>query len=193
MNDHPAIALIEYSSITVGTRAGDAMVKKAPITIVREGTFQPGRFAVLFSGDEASVDESFVEGVRVGADAVVDRVILPHVDRSVYRAILGGRGDWSNEALGIIETSTLAATIEAADAAVKGANVEMIEIRLGDGLGGKGLAHFGGLRADVEAAIEIGTSKASREGRQVCSTIISRLDGDLRSALERSTRFVEGW
>lgn len=192
MDDHPAIALIEYSSVAVGTQAADALAKKAPVKIIRVGSFQPGRFAILFSGSVASVDESFVEGVRTGSSALLDHMLLPDVDRSVYQAILGHRGDWSNEALGIIETDTLAAVVEAADAAVKGTNVQMIEIRLGDGLGGKGLAHFGGLRADVEASIEIGIARVSREDRQVNSTVISRLDDGLRSKLDDATRFGEG-
>ncbi len=38
----------------------------------------------------------------------------------------------------------MAATIQAADAGVKGASVELLELRLGDGLGGKGYLLFDG-------------------------------------------------
>ena len=192
MREYPAIALVEYASIAAGTRSTDALAKRAPVQILRAGTLQPGRYAVLFGGDVASVEESFIEAVRHDGDTVLDRVLLPDVDSGVHDAVLGRVGDWESDTIGIIETSTLAATIEAADAAVKGANVQIVRIRLGDGLGGKGLAHFGGVQADVEAAIEIGRSRACRDPRTICTSIIPRIDGDVRAILTKTTHFAEG-
>ncbi|HKQ47281.1 MAG TPA: BMC domain-containing protein [Phycisphaerae bacterium] len=192
MDEHPAIALIEFGSIAIGARASDAIAKKSPVTIVRTGTLHPGKYAILFSGQVAAVDESYVEGCRFGADCVIDRVFLPDVAPSVYEAILGRRGDWREDTLGIIETFSMAAVIEAADAAVKGANVEVVEIRLGDGLDGKGLAHFAGVQADVEAAIEIGTSRIAHRNQPVWKTIIPRIDAELRAMYAKSTYFQEG-
>ena len=191
MKKYPAIGLIEYAGIAAGTRATDALTKKAPVQLIRVGSLQPGKFAVLFAGDVASVEESYITGLQVGAETVVDRVLLPDVAEDVYSALEGRVGSWQGETVGIIETSTLAATIAAADAGVKGANVEMVQIRLGDGLGGKGLAYFGGLLADIEAAIQIGLDAARREGRTICTAIIPRVDADVRTALRRSTRFAE--
>lgn len=192
MSNHPAIALIEYASIAIGTRASDAIVKKATIELIRAGTLQPGKYAVLFAGEVAAVEESWIEGLRCGADAVIDRVLLPDVARSVYDAILDKVGDWSADTVGIIETPTMSAVIEAADAAVKGANVAMVRLRLGDGLHGKGLAHFAGLQADVEAAIEIGAGRVAYKNMHVCTAIIPRVDADLRGMLKKSTFFAEG-
>lgn len=192
MDEQPAIALIEFGSIAVGARASDAIAKKAPVTIIRTGTLHPGKYAILFSGQVAAVDESYVEGCRVGADCVIDRVLLPDVAPSVYEAILGRRGDWRQDTLGIIETFSMAAVIEAADAAVKSAHVEVVEIRLGDGLDGKGLAHFVGVQADVEAAIEIGTSRIAHRNQPVWTTIIPRIDAELRARYAESTYFQEG-
>ncbi|MFQ5428851.1 MAG: BMC domain-containing protein [Phycisphaerae bacterium] len=191
MPPHPAIALLEFSGIAVGTRASDAVAKKAPVSILRAGSLQPGKYAILFAGSVAAVEESFVEGRRVGEAAILDQVLLPDVHPRVHAAVLGRRGDWQDDAIGIIETQTLAAVIRAADAAVKGAEVELVEIRLGDGLGGKGLAHFSGLRADVEAALEIGVAAISDRADPPCTTIISRFDEALRARLARTTRFAE--
>ena len=52
----------------------------------------------------------------------------------------------------------MAAIIDAADAGVKGAHVRLLELRLGDGLGGKGYLLFDGSVADVEAAVAIAAS-----------------------------------
>ncbi|MFQ5412415.1 MAG: BMC domain-containing protein [Phycisphaerae bacterium] len=192
MAENPAIALLEFSSITVGTRASDALMKKAPIRLLRAGSFQPGRYAILFEGSVAAVECSAVEGRRVGESAILDQVLLPDVHRDVYDAILGRQGDWGDDTVGIIETSTLAATIRAADAAMKGAEVEIVRMRLGDGLGGKGLAHFSGILADVEAAIQIGAEAVAEHPQPICTTIIPRFDDRLLANLSHSTHFAEG-
>lgn len=192
MTDHPAIALIEYASIAIGTRATDSLVKKSPVTLIRAGTIQPGKYAVLFSGEVAAVEESYVEGLRVGTESVIDRVMLPDVHGEVRGAILGTQGKWDADTIGVIETQTMAAVIEAADAAVKGADVHVVQIRLGDGLQGKGIVHFAGIQADVEAAIEIGSRRVAYKNQCLCTTIIPRIDDDLRKMLGKSTYFGEG-
>jgi len=193
VSDQPAIALIEFSSIALGTRALDALMKKASVTLVRAGTVQPGKFAVLFSGQVGAVEESYVEACRIGAEVLVDRLFLPDIHETVRAAVLGRRGEWTQDTLGIVETPTLAAVVEAADAAVKGARVEVVEIRLGDGLGGKGLAHFSGPQEEIEAAIEIGTGRIAHRNQQVRTTIIPRADEMMLSTRAQSTRFGEGW
>ncbi len=192
MKDPEALSLIELSSIAAGIRAVDGLIKKAPVTLERVGTLQPGKFAVLFSGDVASVGQSYEEALRIGGRAVDDQVLLPFVEPTVYHAVLGRSGSFSGDTVGVIETSTLAATLEAADAAVKGASVRIVEIRLGDGLGGKGITHLVGELHDVEAAIAIGTERVTRADRAVQSSITPRLDDELRASLQRSTRFWGG-
>ena len=167
MTDHPAIALIEYASIAVGTQASDAIVKKAPISLVRAGTLQPGKFDVLFSGEVAAVEESFVEGLRVGAESVIDRVLLPDVHHQVHSAILGKSLSWQADTIGVIETQTMSATIEAADAAVKGAEVQVVQIRLG-------------------------SKRVAYQNQTVCTAGSPRIDDDLRGVLGKSTYFLEG-
>jgi microcompartment protein CcmL/EutN len=188
-----ALALIEFGSIAAGTRAVDALVKKAPVKIERVGTLQPGKLAVLFSGDPASVDASYAEALSVAEDSVDDRVLLPHVEPSVYRAALGELGDFGEhggDTLGVVETETMAAIVAASDAAVKGASVRVVSLRMGDELGGKGLAHLLGAQHDVEAALEL--ARATAAGRGLTTSMTPRLDDDLRRWLARSTRFWGG-
>ena len=89
----------------------------------------------------------------------MDSVFLPNVHDQVVAALRGARRVGTGEALGVVETATVAATIEAADAGVKGAAVELLELRLGDGLGGKGYLLFDGSVADVEAAVAIAVER----------------------------------
>lgn len=187
------MALLEFSSIAVGARASDAVVKMAPIGILRAGSFQPGRYAILFEGDVASVDESLRAGRLAGGTCIVDEAFLPDVHARVRAAALGEPGDWSGDTIGVLETTTIAAVLSASDAAVKGAHVAIVQMRLGDGLGGKGLAWFAGEQADVEAAIEIARGVLATRPTPPCTSIIPRIDDDLRRSLKETTRLSEGW
>lgn len=183
----PAIALLEFDSIAIGTQAADAMVKKAPIDTFRVGTVQPGKYLVLIGGTVAAVEESRVEGLRVGGHAVRTEILLPDVHPQVFDALDSKRQPNTGDALGIIETLSIPINIAAADKAVKTAAVTIIEIRLGDGLGGKGITHLTGAVRDVEAAVEAAVAVATRLGGAVCHTIIPIQHDELRERVDRAT------
>ncbi len=82
---------------------------------------QPGKYLVLIGGEVADVEESLAAGREVGGAAAVDFVYLPQVHPEVVEAIGGGRVPEITDALGVVETTTVAAAIHAADAGVKGA------------------------------------------------------------------------
>ena len=159
----PAIALLEFNSIAAGIEAGDAMVKRAPVSQIQAGTVQPGHYLVLVSGDVASVEEAFVAGKETGQAALQDALFLPNVHPHVVAALGGKRQTAVTDALGIIETTTVASSILAADAGVKGAEVSLLQLRLADGLGGKGLVYFHGLVADVETAVSLSSAIAQQQ------------------------------
>ncbi|HKY84948.1 MAG TPA: BMC domain-containing protein [Anaerolineales bacterium] len=187
----PALALIEYSSIAVGIQAADAVAKKAPIRVLKAGTIQPGKFLVLFGGQVGDVEESLSAGRQVGGDSVVDFVYLPLVHPEVVEALSGTRRTTAVDALGVIETTSVASTILAADAGVKGAGVHLVEIRLGDGLGGKGIVLYSGLVADVETAVEIGVGVLRRPEHLLRRVVIPQLHPEVWTNVSASTRFRE--
>lgn len=184
----PALALIDFSSIAGGIEAADAMVKRAQLDVIRTGTVQPGRYLVLVGGTVAEVQESLATGRGVGGDSVLDHVFLPHVHPEVATAIGGARSEAPRDAVGVIETSTVAAAIRAADAGIKGAEVRLLEIRMADGLGGKGIVLYSGVVSDVEAAVEIGAG-AVRPGLLVRQVVISQLHPEIWENLSADTRF----
>jgi microcompartment protein CcmL/EutN len=155
----PALGLLEIGSIAAGIEAGDAMAKRAPIDVIRAGTVHPGKYLVLVGGPVADVDEALAAGREVAAASLLDDVFLPGVHPDVVAAVRGERLDAAGEALGVVETSTVAAILEAADAGRKGADVRLLEIRLADDLGGKAYLLFDGAVADVEAAVETGAAR----------------------------------
>ena len=176
--DFPALALLEFSSIAAGIAAGDAMVKHAPVAAIQTGTVQPGHYLVLVTGDVASVEEAVKAGQEMGRETLRDQVFLPNVHPDVVRALGGQRQLPAGDALGIVETVAVAAAIGAGDAGIKGAEVDLIQIRLADGLGGKGLVFFTGLVSDVEAAVEIAATAA--QPHLLRQVVISQLHPDMR-------------
>ena len=185
----PALALLEFSSVAAGIVAGDAMVKRAPIDHLVAGTVQPGKYLVLVAGDTASVEEAIAAGAETSRSSLLDHVFLPDVHADVVAALRGRSLDEPPAALGIVETDSVAMTLEAADAGVKGAAVDLIEINLADGLGGKAYLLFGGDVADVEAAVAIGSGRVP-EAHLLASSVISQLHAEMADNLMSHPRFA---
>jgi microcompartment protein CcmL/EutN len=188
----PAIALFEFGSIARGIVAGDAMVKASPLGSIYTGTVHPGKYLVLISGDTASVEEAIEAGYAAGNSAIVASMFLPDVHPAVSAAISSSdeSASFGGEALGIIETSTVPAVIDAADAGVKAARVDLIAVRLADGLGGKGYALFSGALGEVEAAVEAAAERAEPTGSLLERHVIAQLHGEMADNLMSNLRFM---
>jgi microcompartment protein CcmL/EutN len=187
----PALSLIEFSSIAAGIQAADAMVKRAPLEVIQAGTVQPGKYLVMIGGLTADVEEALAAGRQVGGAAILDIVYLPQVHRELVQALQGGRVANPRDALGVVETTCVAAAIQAADAGIKAAEVRLVEVRLADGLGGKGIVLFSGLVADVEIAVERGVAALDRPDQLVRQVVIPQLHDELWANLSQATRFRE--
>ena len=185
--NQPALALLEFDSIALGIQAGDAMVKRAPVESIQAGTVQPGHYLVMVTGEVAPVEEAVNAGQEIGRSALRDTIFLPNVHPGVVQGINGGRLLEASDALGVVETLTVAAAIHAADAGLKGAEVTLWQLRLAEGLGGKGIVLFAGLVADVEAAVEIAVARVQEMLlRQV---IIPQLHEEMKENVATFGRF----
>jgi len=92
----------------------------------------------------------------------------------------------SMEALGMIETKGLVALIEASDAMLKAANVQLVGWqKIGSGLV---TAFVVGDVAAVKAAVDAGSTAASRIGEVVSIQVIPRPHGDVNSVLPEARR-----
>jgi microcompartment protein CcmL/EutN len=186
---YPAIALIELASIAAGAYAADRMVKRSPIEMLHAGTVQPGKYLILVGGGTAEVEESYREGMQVAPTEILDEVFLPQADPRVVEALDGARTFVNVESLMVLETSSIAAIIRATDAAVKGAAVEVAEIRMGSGLGGRGVAVLTGERTDIEAAADIAAKALAGRNVTLCHSIISNVHEQFAAEISKSTRF----
>jgi len=169
-----AIGMIEMNSIAKGYAVGDAMLKAADVDILFNRTICPGKFMVMVAGDVAAVEAAMAAGLALGTETIVDELIIPRVHSSVFAAISGTRVIEQTAALGIIETFSVASIIEAADAAVKAANVELIDIHLAMAIGGKGYATMTGDVAAVNAAVDAGVEAIKGKGLLVDRVVIAQ-------------------
>ena len=189
----PAIALLEFDSISAGIVAGDAMVKSSPVGSIYAGSVHPGKYLVLVTGDTASVELALEIGVGIGATHLTDSVFLADVHPGVTSAIVGANVGASlrHEALGIVETVSVSAAIDAADAGAKAADVIVSSVQLADGLGGKGYVLFSGPVSEVEACVEAAVSRTEPHGALVRSDIIAQLHEEMAENLVSQLRFMK--
>ena len=165
MKDAAALALIETRSIARGMTTHDALVKKAPVLTRSAHPISPGHYLIVIAGGVAEVEESFEEAVRHAGDMLLDQLFLPQVHADVPAALGGAFTPVGEDvdAMAILETHTVAATVLGADAACKAAEIGIVQMRLGQGLGGKGYFVLTGELHDVEAAVAAARESAGPE------------------------------
>lgn len=166
-----AIGMVELSSIARGIRTCDDMVKAAQVELLRSSTVCPGKYMVIIGGDTGAVRAAMEAGKAAGAEYVVDTLLIPSVHEQVFPAISGTVEVTDPQAIGVVEYYSIASAIMAADAAVKAAQVTLIEVRTGYAIGGKGFVVLTGDVGAVRAAVE--AAKQSTE-LFVESTVIPR-------------------
>ena len=162
---YPALALIEVRSVARGMVVADALVKKASVELLRASPISPGRYITIFWGPVADVEEAHNEGLSQAGDFLVDHLILPGAHQELRESLLSVSQPSPVDSLGIVETSTIAATLLSADVALKCAEVHLLELRLGAGLDGKGYFILSGPLPNVQAAMEKVESALSPQQR----------------------------
>jgi microcompartment protein CcmL/EutN len=189
MTKFPAIALIELNSVAAGAFAADKMVKRAAVELLHAGTVHSGKYLILVGGETGEVEESYLAGTQAAPADILDEVLLPDAHPQVISALEGKRTFEINDSIVVLETSTIAAIVRATDAAVKGSRAELAELRLGNGLGGRGLAILTGDLKDVEAAAEIAKRCLAGRSGTLCHSIVSNVHEQFAARLGESSRF----
>lgn len=129
-----ALGMIETNSIPVGVNAGDAMLKAATVELVAAQPVCAGKYIVIVTGEVAAVTESVGAGKAVAGQRLVDSMVISHVHEQVPKAINACNEVGQVAAVGVMEAFSLCTAVVVADAAVKAADVRLIDIRLGRGL-----------------------------------------------------------
>ncbi len=174
MKKGAAIGIVETSSIAKGFEIADTILKAANVEIVLNRTICPGKYIVLVGGDVDAVQASIQAGAAVGAHTVVDQFVISNVHPAVFPAISGVEHVPELKALGVIESFSVASVVEAADAAIKSAPIQFVNIHLAMAIGGKGFVSFTGDVAAVEEATQVGAAVIEQRGLLVEKVVIPR-------------------
>jgi len=191
LSSGPALAMLLLDEVPPGLAVLDALAKEADVDVLRAGTIHSGRYLILFGGEVGPVERSWRRALDTGAH-VVDELLLAHAEPRLVPAIGTGAIRWPapGDTLGVLQAATPPALVRAVDAALKGALVDLVELRVGDGLGGKAIASLWGETHDVEAAIALARSSFERANAKGTSTaVIPRADAAVRETLGAPSRF----
>lgn len=178
-----ALGMIEVTSIPKGVEAGDAMLKAAAVELIAAQSICAGKYIVIVTGEVAAVEESVEAGKATAGQKLIDSMVISHVHPQVPKAINACNEIGSVAAIGVMEAFSLCAAVVAADAAVKAADVDLIDIRLGRGLGGKAFITMTGDVAAVRASVEAGESRPECAGLMAESVVIPHPHPDMIQAL----------
>jgi microcompartment protein CcmL/EutN len=176
-----AIAALETSSIAQGFVTADAMVKQAEVQVLEASVLSPGRYWIVVGGTVADVRAAHRRGVEIAADTLLDQLFIPQLHEGVMPALRGVVPPSDDDAVGILETLSAASAIVAADAAAKSAAITLRDLRLANGIGGKGVVMLSGSLPDVQAAIAAGREDAQKRGLLARAVVIPRMDARLRA------------
>ena len=160
-----AIGILESNSIAKGIEAADAVLKAADTALLYAKPVCPGKYTILFYGDVAAVSASLDAGAAVIDAHLVDSVVIPRIHPQVIQAISLSTAPDGVNAVGVMEFFSVTAAVYAAD-------VTLLDVRLGVGIGGKSFAVLTGEVAAVEEAVRCGMAAGEEKGLAVTSTVI---------------------
>ena len=159
-----SIGLLEFNSIAKGLESTDAMIKASEVQLLMAKTICSGKFLTIVAGAVQPVQDSVGKGLAIAKTACIDHIVIPNLHDDVIPAFTATTGASLGEALGIIETYTVASCVMAADIAAKSGDVHLLEIRPAVGLGGKSFVTLTGDVASVESAVELGAEYPKSNG-----------------------------
>ena len=178
-----ALGMVELNSIPKGIEAADAMLKAANVSLSTAQAVCAGKYIAVVTGDVAAVKSSVDAGSAIAGEKLIDAIVIPNIHPQVPEAINGCTMVDGPMAVGILETFSLAAAVVVADAAVKAADVTLMEVRLGRGLGGKSFILLAGDVAACKAAVKAGEAVPEAQGLLNESVVIPAPHPDLFTAI----------
>jgi|694.fasta_scaffold00457_50 microcompartment protein CcmL/EutN len=175
------IGLLELCSVAKGVEVADAVLKEARVEMLFASPVQPGKYIMLFTGSVQDVRASAARGAQLAGSDLVDQLVIPQVHEQIVPMLRrkGGTITGNLDAVGVVETTTVASSILAADLALKTATVDLIDFRIANGLGGKSFFTLTGEVSDVRSAVAAGARQAQERGLLAREVVIPRPHPDL--------------
>lgn len=159
-----ALGVIELNSIARGIETADAMVKASSVELLEAKSICPGKYLIIIGGNVSEVANSIERGKSLSRSFFVDEISIPSIHPQVIEAIRGIPSYEDFGAIGVLEFFSTTGAIYAADAAVKAANVNIVDIRLGYAIGGKSFVILTGDLSAIEASVQAGEDLGKDRG-----------------------------
>lgn len=170
-----AIAVLELSSVARGIEVADAILWEANLELLFAEPVQPGKYVLLFTGSVQDLTSALRRGSEIARCDLVDQILIEQVHEQVLVGLRRtGRINGVLDALGVVETTTVASSILAADLALKTATVDLLELRIANGLGGKSFFTITGEVSDVRSSVVAAAGYAKERGLLTRDVVVAR-------------------
>jgi microcompartment protein CcmL/EutN len=173
------LGVVETKTIASGVKLADEMLKMADVKLVRASTICSGRYLIFVSGKQADVE------MAVGHARLTNRLtgnfVISGVSPELVSVLKKRLPIKTEQAIGLVESSTVSAGIAAADVAVKSADISLIRLVTGLGICGKSYFIFSGELAAVEEANNM--AKEFLGTKYIESIVLARPELDVVKAI----------
>jgi microcompartment protein CcmL/EutN len=175
------IGVLELCSVARGMEVADSVLKEATVELLFATPVQPGKYVMLFTGSVQDVKNSAARGAQLAGQDLVDQLVIPQVHEQIVPMLRrkGGKINGALDAIGVVETTTVASSIVSADAALKTATVDLIDFRIANGLGGKSFFVITGEVSDVRSSVMSGARMAQERGLLAREVVIPKPHAEL--------------
>ena len=169
-----AVGFVEIKSIPVGIQTADEMVKAGNVELLLATPMCPGKYIIIIGGQVGPVKSAMSKAELVSGIYLINTHILDNIREEVLPAISGFTKMDNIQAIGAIETISALTAVIAADVAVKASKVDIVDLRVARGLGGKGYLIITGEISSVRSAVNACLAKLGVSGEVTSTSIIPR-------------------
>ncbi len=173
------LGVVETKTIASGVKMADEMLKIADVKLVKASTICSGRYLIFVSGKQSDVE------MAVGHASLTNKLtgsfVISGVSPELVTVLKKRLAINTEQAIGLVESSTVSAGIAAADVAVKSADISLIRFVAGLGICGKSYFLFSGELAAVEEANSV--AKAFLGTKYIESIVLARPENDVVKAI----------
>lgn len=178
-----SIGLLEFKSIAKGIEVTDEVLKVANVELIFANPICPGKYVSMISGEVSGIQHAMKTAENLGDIFQIEAMTLSNIHPDVLKALSGTCEVGNVQALGIIETMSAVSSISIADTAIKASNIQLIEVRIARGLGGKGFTIFSGEISSVNRALDACKNKYRSTGEILCASMVSSPNKALLASL----------
>ncbi len=150
-----ALGVIEFSSIPLGYRIYNRILKDVHVKVYKDLIISPGKFIIMFEGSYAAVGHAVEWAINTSSGGILDYAHIGNINKKLLSFFDGCAGPEAVSDIGVIETETVCAGIELANRLLHGTEVDLVGINFDVEMNGRCLIAVSGTISSVKAAIDM--------------------------------------